>query len=182
MTEEYHKKIIIAKKLISDHFYTNQIRSSCLAQSYILYKFMMKLGLRTGGMSPFAVRPSVSGALPELIKGYIIAPMFKTYYGHFWVELDGVVHDVASDTYLRDFKGTPNLDDMLKLTRVISKEVPKEVKDEYNCADDSVIDGFEEKRDRCYKLCLEGRFLEDLKKNVSPSVFCKIKEIHDYLC
>ena len=167
MTEEYHKKIIIAKKLISDHFYTNQIRSSCLAQSYILYKFMMKLGLRTGS------------ALPELIKGYIIAPMFKTYYGHFWVELDGVVHDVASDTYLRDFKGTQNLDDMLKLTRVISKELPKEVKDEYNCADD---DGFEEKRDRCYKLCLEGRFLEDLKKNVSPSVFCKIKEIHDCLC
>ena len=69
--DNIQKRVNVVKNIIINYFYNNDIgKSSCLAQSYILYKFIYNLTFQ-------------HTTLPLLVKGYIINHTMKVYYGHF---------------------------------------------------------------------------------------------------
>ena len=67
--DNIEKRIDVVKNIIINYFYNNDIKSSCLAQSYILYKVIYDLTYQ-------------HTTLPLLVKGYIINHTMKVYYGH----------------------------------------------------------------------------------------------------
>jgi hypothetical protein len=155
--KDTEKKITIAKSIISTHFYENDIKGSCLAQSYILYKYMLKLNLA-----------------PTLVKGYIMDDIEKIYYGHFWVECNNILYDVATDTYLMYYDKNDHND--IKKHRRLSKQN----KTEYKCLD---MPFFEILRNMSYTKCLEGKFIDDMKEKSSfpPEIYSKIVDLYNTL-
>lgn len=151
------KKIRITKSIISAHFYENDIKGSCLAQSYLLYKYMLKINLA-----------------PILVKGYIIDDIEEIYYGHFWVECNNILHDVATDTYLMYYDKSDH-NDILKHRRLSKNPQTK-----YKCLD---MPFFEILRHASYNKCLDGKFIDDMKENssFSPEIYSKIVGVHNTL-
>ena len=81
-----NKRIDIVKNIIINYFYQNNIyKSYCLAQSYLLYRYILQLN-----------------GNPKLIKGYILNSLDQVYYSHFWVEYNNNIYDISTDTYLLD--------------------------------------------------------------------------------
>lgn len=137
--------------------------SSCLAQSYILYKYMSNTSKKSGGNPP------------KLIMGYIVNNQSKVYYGHFWVEWNGVIHDIATDTYLIDYD-TSLHSEIKRNMRILTKEKPSDK--EYTNIDNT---SFELTRTASYIMCMNDRFLEDVKNNAPNEIYIKIKSIYNQL-
>lgn len=153
------KRINIVKKIIIDYFYENNIhKSSCLAQSYLLYKYILELNENC-----------------KLIKGYIINHTDKVYYGHFWVEYNDIIYDISTETYLLDYE-LKHHNDIKNTRRILSKNIPDDILIKYKNIDNK---NFNKIRDESYTLCLENKFLEDVKKKAPFETFNKIKEIHN---
>ncbi len=141
-------KINIVKNIICDYFFKNDLKNSCLAQSYILYKWML-----------------LNNIDAKLIKGYIIDDINKTYWGHFWVENNNIIHDIATDTYLLYYD--INLYDNIMKHRKLSILIPST----YKCLDN---DNFENIRNKNYINCINDNFLIDVKQNATIFVYNKI--------
>lgn len=159
------KRIDIVSNIISNYFYDNDIwKSSCLAQSYILYKVIDNSTLKQ------SIRP-------ELVKGYIINHTDEIYYGHFWVEYNNCIYDIATQTYLLDYdKDIHN--EIKNNMRVLVKTIPKELKNKYTNMDNPF---FELMRNNSYLKCLNDKMLDDVKKLAPLEIYNKIKYIYDKL-
>lgn len=155
------EKIIIAKKEISNYFFENDIKSSCLAQSYLLYKYILQNITNNDNV--------------KLIKGFIVNNIDKIYYGHFWVEYNDIIYDIATDTYLLYHNN--NLHLQILNSRKLCKTLPKNIK-KYKCLDSSE---FESIRNDCYNKCLNGYFLQDIKINAPLEFYNKLLYIHNKL-
>lgn len=156
-----NKRINIVKKIISDYFYKNNIYiSSCLAQSYILYKYILN-----------------QNEICSLINGYIINHRDKVYYGHFWVEYNNMIYDIATETYLLDYE-LKHHSNIKNTRRILSKDIPTDILINYKNVDN---DNFDIIRDESYKMCIENKFLEDVEKKVPFEIFNKIKKIHNLI-
>lgn len=151
--------LLLRKQMISQFFHAFNIKSSCLAQSYILYKFLI-----------------FKGKVPKLIMGYIVNHPLRIYYGHFWVECDGETHDIATETYLLDYPESQHKE--IKEGRRIYKIVPRKVLRHYKNIDS---DGFEEKRKQSYDLCMNDQFLDDVRNNATPEMYKLIAIAYDKL-
>ena len=157
------KRIDIVKKIIMNYFYDNSIhKSSCLAQSYILYKYIYRF-------------TSNSTIIPNLIKGYIINNIEKVYYGHFWVEYNNNIYDIATDTYLLDYELKDH--DLIKNTRrILVKNINDDILNQYKNADNLLFNNI---RDKSFKMCMENNFLKDVKQKAPLEIYNKIKIIYD---
>tara|TARA_B100000745_G_scaffold211724_1_gene140297 strand:+ start:175 stop:672 length:498 start_codon:yes stop_codon:yes gene_type:complete len=158
------KRINIVQNIIRDYFYNNDMKSSCLTQSYILYKYIFDL-------------TNECNVRPILVKGYIINNVKKIYYGHFWVEYNDNIYDVATETYLLYY----NLDFHNKIKnnmRILVKTIPNEILHKYKNID---MPHFEEIRQDSYVMCMENKMLEDMRNKVPLEIYEKIKIIHDKL-
>ena len=157
------KRIDIVKKIIMNYFYDNRIhKSSCLAQSYILYKYIYSL-------------TSNSTIMPNLIKGYIINNIEKVYYGHFWVEYNNNIYDIATDTYLLDYALKDH--DLIKNNRrILVKNINDDILNQYKNADNLLFNNI---RDESFKMCMENNFLKDVKQKAPLEIYNKIKIIYD---
>jgi hypothetical protein len=163
--DNIEKRIDVVKNIISSYFYNNNIeKSSCLAQSYILYKVIYDLTLQ-------------QTTLPLLVKGYIINHTLKVYYGHFWVEYNDCIYDIGTQTYLLDYKIDKH-DEIKKKMRVLVKTIPEKLKHEYKNIDNP---NFEIIRNESYLRCMENKMLEDVKEKTPSEIYHKIKCIHDKL-
>jgi hypothetical protein len=151
MSSKDFKRITIAKNIIIQYFYDNNLKSSCLSQSYILYKYIQSLNIQA-----------------KLKKGYIIDNDNKIYWGHFWVECAGKVYDIATETFLK------YQNNLFKSKRELSDNAPSSK--EYICIDSA---GFEIIQKKAYIRCLDGEFINDLKENTDNITYLKIKEIYD---
>jgi hypothetical protein len=147
------KRINIVIKLIITYFYDNDIKSSCLAQSYLLYKYLTNINKN-----------------PKLIKGYIINDVNKFYYCHFWVECDNIKYDIATETYLLYYDIKHH--NKIRNDRVLSVNEPKNYKNIDNNNYNKIINN-------SFNQCLNNLFLEDVKQNTSEFVYYKIKNIYD---
>ena len=153
------KRINIVKKIIIDYFYENNIyKSSCLAQSYLLYKYILGLNENC-----------------KLIKGYIINHIEQVYYGHFWVEYNDLIYDISTETYLQDYELIYH-DDIKTKRRILSKNISNENLIKYQNIDNKYFDKI---RDESYMMCIENKFLEDVEKKAPFEIFNKIKKIHN---
>jgi len=163
--DNIEKRIDVVKNIIIDYFYNNNIgKSSCLAQSYILYKVICN--------STFQ-----HITLPLLVKGYIINHTMKCYYGHFWVEYNDCTYDIATQTYLLDYEIDKH-DEIKKNMRILVKTIPEELTYEYKNIDDPLFEMF---RNESYLRCMENKMLEDVKEKAPLEIYNKIKFIHDKL-
>lgn len=152
------KRINIVKKIIIDYFYKNNIyKSSCLAQSYLLYKYILNYNQNC-----------------QLIKGYIINHIDKLYYGHFWVEYNDIIYDLSTETYLLDyeFKYHHNI----KKRRILAKTITNDILLEYKNLDNK---NFDKIRDESYTMCIENKFLLDVQHKTPVDIFNKIKNIYN---
>jgi hypothetical protein len=154
-----NKRINIVKKIIIDYFYENNIyKSACLAQSYLLYKYILELNENC-----------------KLIKGYIINHTEQVYYSHFWIEYNDIIYDISTETYLQDYELIYH-DDIKTKRRILSKNISDEILIKYKNIDNIYFDKI---RDESYLMCIENKFLEDVEKKASFEIFNKIKEIHN---
>lgn len=153
------EKIQIVSNIIIKYFYDNCMHKSyCLAQSYLLYKY---------------IQNNVNNDIkPKLIKGFIINHKNKIFYRHFWVVYNNIIYDIATKSYLLDYPEFHR--EHIELNRVLTKSVPD--MSFYTNIDNS---SFELLRTRSYEMCLNDRFLEDVKNNAIPSVYDKIKYIYN---
>ena len=159
--DDNEKRINIVKNIIINYFYDNHIhKSSCLAQSYILYKYIL----------------TISKSLnPNLIKGYIINHIEKIYYGHFWIEYNDNIYDIATETYLLDYELKDH--NLIKNTmRVLIKNIPDDILCQYKNIDSQL---FNIVRDESYIMCMENKFLEDVKKIAPLEIYNKIEIIYN---
>jgi len=154
MTSKDCKRIDIVKNIIIDYFYENDLKSSCLSQSYILYKYIQSLNMQ-----------------PKLIKGYIIDKNNKIYWGHFWVEISDKVYDIATETYLKYQNNIHS-----KINRELSIATP--ISKEYKCIDKL---GFDIIKNNAYIRCINGEFFNDMKENTDYSTYLKIKKLYNKL-
>jgi len=160
--DNIEKRINVVKNIIINYFYNNNIyKSSCLAQSYILYKCIFDLTSQTS-------------ITPTLIKGYIINNIAKVYYGHFWVEYNNNIYDIATDTYLLDYK-LKDYDRIKNTMRILTKYIPNDILCEYKNIDNPL---FHIVRDKSYIMCMENKFLEDVKEKTSSEIYNKIEKIY----
>jgi len=159
------KRINIVKKIIINYFYNNNIYiSSCLAQSYILYKYLYNLIPQTH-------------ITPTLVKGYIINHIEKIYYGHFWVEYNDKIYDIATDTYLLGLGCGLNDYDRIKNTmRILIQNIPNDILCKYKNMDNPL---FNTVRNESYIMCMKNKFLEDVKKNAPEEIYNKIEIIYN---
>lgn len=164
--ETIEKRLCVITQLIVSYFYDNGLRSSCLAQSYLLYKVLHELTVQHDGMLH-----------PTLVKGYIVNHSEKVYYGHFWVELQGTVYDIATETYLLEYPFYLHNEIRTNL-RMLMKTIPNDLSQEYTNIDDP---SFEILRQQSYLKCLENKMLEDVREHVPLEIYNKIKYIHDKL-
>ena len=158
---DINKRINIVKNIIIDYFFENNIHiSSCLAQSYILYKYIIGLDENC-----------------NLIKGYIINHIEKIYYGHFWVEYNDIIYDVSTETYLKDYELVFHND--IKINRrILSKNISNEIVKTYQNIDTTYFDKI---RDESYIMCIKNKFLEDVWEKAPQEIYNKIKYIHNRL-
>ena len=157
--ENKEKRINSVKNIIVNYFYQNDIyKSSCLAQSYLLYKYMLQLNYK-----------------PKLIKGYIINNVDQIYYGHFWIENNNDIYDISTDTYLLDYKLEYH-SEIKNNMRILSKEISSEIFKKYKNIDAPLFDII---RNKSYNMCMKDRFLEDVNKNAPKEIYEKIKYIYD---
>ena len=162
--DNIEKRIGVVKNIIINYFYNNDIwKSSCLAQSYILYKVIYNL--------------TFQHPIPLLVKGYIINHTMKVYYGHFWVEYNGCIHDIATDTYLLNYEKDKHAD-IKNNMRVLVKTIPEILTHKYKNIDNPF---FEPIRNESYLMCMENKFLEDVKEKASFEIYNKINFIYDKL-
>ena len=162
--DNIEKRIGVVKNIVINYFYNNDIwKSSCLAQSYILYKVIYNL--------------TFQHTIPLLVKGYIINHTMKVYYGHFWVEYNGCIHDIATDTYLLNYEKDEHAD-IKNNMRVLVKTIPDILTHKYKNIDNPF---FEPIRNESYLMCMENKFLEDVKEKTSFEIYNKIKFIYDKL-
>jgi hypothetical protein len=150
------------KQSISRCFHSSGIKSACLAQSYMLYEFLKQLTKEKEHQ-------------PKLVMGYIINTAVKIYYGHFWVEYNGIVHDVATDTYLMDYDIQEH-SHIKKNMRILSKKTP--IDKIYKNIDNP---SHELTRTASYIMCMNNKFLEDVKHNAPPEIYKEIKRIFERL-
>jgi hypothetical protein len=152
MSSKDFKRIVIVKIIIIDYFYENNIVSSCLAQSYILFKYIQSLNIQA-----------------KLKKGYIIDNENQIYWGHFWVECVDEIYDIATETFLKY-----NNNFFRNNKRHLSDKPP--LSKEYKCIDNI---GFDIIQQRAYIRCINGEFMDDLKQYTDDIIYLKIKRIHD---
>ena len=158
------KRIDIVKNIITNYFYNNDIwKSSCLAQSYILYKVIYNL--------------TFHHTIPLLIKGYIINHTRKVYYGHFWVEYNGCIYDISTETYLLNYEKDKH-DEIKNNMRILVKTIPEKLKHKYKNVDHPLFGII---RNESYLICMENKFLEDVKEKAPFEIYKKIKFIYDKL-
>ncbi len=163
--DNIEKRVDVVKNIIINYFYNNNIgKSSCLAQSYILYKVIYNLTFQ-------------HTTLPSLVKGYIINHTMKVYYGHFWVEYNNIVYDIATETYLLDYEIDKH-NEIKNNMRILVKTIPEELKYKYTNLDDPL---FEIIRNESYLMCMENKMLEDVKAKAPLEIYNKIKFIYDKL-
>jgi len=159
------KRINIVENIITNYFYDNDIhKSSCLAQSYILYKYICNL------IPQNAINPI-------LVKGYIINHEAKIYYGHFWVEYGDNIYDIATETYLLNYELKCH-DKIRSTMRILVKNIPNNILHKYKNLDHPL---FQIIRDTSFKMCMENKFLEDVKEKAPIDIYEKIKKIYDKL-
>lgn len=142
------------KNAITSYFRNNQLLSQRLPQAYILYHALKK-----------------NGKHPKLIMGYLVNHHLMVYYLHYWVELDGDVHDIIGESYN-------------KVAYKLSSEVEVREKlsihmlDNYINMDSSAL---ENKRIKSFTACTNGLFFEDLHATASTETYKKIRAIYDGL-
>lgn len=139
------------KHCITTYFRSNNLLSQRLPQAYILYNSLQK-----------------DGKNPTLFMGYLVNHDLLLYYIHYWVELDGVVHDIIGESY--NMRLTKEVDLRLELSIHIL--------DNYINMDSPAI---ENKREASYKACMRGMFFEWLSASVNPDVYEKIMGIYNKL-
>lgn len=139
------------KHCITSYFRSNNLLSQRLPQAYILYKSLQNAGKQ-----------------PILHMGYLVNHQLLLYYIHYWIELDGEIHDIIGESY-----NTP-----------LTKEVELKLKlsihilDTYINMDSSVV---ENKRISSYDACMRGMFFECLNAMVTPEIYEKIMVIYNKL-
>jgi hypothetical protein len=139
------------KHCITTYFRSNNLLSQRLPQAYILYRSLQ-----------------TSGKEPTLFMGYLVNHDLLLYYIHYWVELDGVVHDIIGESY--NMRLTKEVDLRLNLSIHIL--------DTYINMDSAAI---EQKRSTSYHSCMRGMFFEWLSASVNPDVYEKIMAIYNKL-
>jgi len=142
------------KHEISSYFFNHNILSQRLPQVYILYKTLQK-----------------NGEHPEIVMGYLVNHKLSLYYIHFWIELDGKMHDIISETYN---KITHTLHPEAELIRQLTIEIL----DTYINMDSILL---EKLRITSFRACLCGQFLENLSETTTSEVYYKIQTIYDKL-
>lgn len=161
--DNIEKRIDIVKNMIIYYFRNYDIyKSSCLAQSYILYKYIYDLTIGTTNK-------------PILVKGYIINHIDKLYYGHFWVEYNNNILDIATETYLLDYE-LKDRNIIKNNMRILVKNIPNDILAQYENIDDPF---FYLVRNKSFKMCMENKFLEDVKDKAPPEIYEKIKIIYE---
>lgn len=163
--DNIEKRINIVKNIIINYFYNNGIwQSSCLAQSYILYKVICNLTFQ-------------HTTSPLLVKGYIINHTSKVYYGHFWVEYNDCIYDIATETYLLNYEIDKH-NEIKNNMRILVKKIPENLKCKYENIDNPL---FEIIRNESYLMCMENKMLEDVREKAPLEIYNKIKFIYDKL-
>jgi hypothetical protein len=107
----------------------------------------------------------------------VINHTMKCFYGHFWIEYNDCIYDIATETYLLDY-AIDKHDEMKKNMRILVKSIPEKLKHEYKNIDDPL---FEIIRNESYLRCMENKMLEDVKEKAPLEIYNKIKFIHDKL-
>jgi len=142
------------KREISSYFFNHNMLSQRLPQVYILYKSLQKIGEH-----------------PKIVMGYLVNHNLSLYYIHYWVELDGNIHDIISESYN---KITHTLHPEAELIRRLSIEML----DTYINMDSILL---EKKRTSSFNACLNGLFLEDLNETTTSHIHHKITILYDKL-
>jgi hypothetical protein len=142
------------KHEISSYFSNHNMLSQRLPQVYILYKSLQK-----------------NGNQPEIVMGYLVNHTLSLFYIHYWVELNGKIHDIISESYN---KTTHTLHPEAELIRQLSIEIL----DTYLNMDSILL---EKKRISSFRACLCGLFLENLNETTNPIIYRKIKTLYDKL-
>ena len=142
------------KHEISSYFLNHNILSQRLPQVFILYKSLQQ-----------------NGEQPKIVMGYLVNHVLSLYYIHFWIELDGKIHDIISESYN---KITHTLYPDAELIRRLSIEIL----DTYLNMDSFLT---EKKREISFNACMNDRFLEDLNETTSPIIYRKIQTLYNKL-
>jgi len=159
--DNIEKRINNVKNIIINYFYKNNIhQSSCLAQSYILYKYIYNL---------------TSHYTPILVKGYIINHIEKIYYGHFWIEYNDNIYDIATETYLLDYE-KEDYDKIKNNMRILVKNISNDILCQYKNIDNHYFNII---RDESFVYCLQNKFLEDVKEKAPLEIYNKIEIIYN---
>jgi hypothetical protein len=142
------------KHSISTYFAGHNMLSQRLSQVYILYRSLQK-----------------NGEHPELIMGHLVNHTLSLYYIHYWVVLDGNIHDIIGESYN-------------KVAHTLNKEVELVTRLSIHVLDayinmDSLF--LEEKRMSGFRDCVNGKFADNLIKTTTTSVYDKIMTLYNNL-
>lgn len=142
------------KHSISTYFAGNNLLSHRLSQVYILYRSLQK-----------------NGEQPELTMGHLVNHTLSLYYIHYWIVLDGVIHDIIGESYN-------------KVAYTLNKEVELVTRLSIHVLDtyinmDSLF--LEEKRISSFRECINGRFADNLITTTNTSVYDKIMTLYNNL-
>ena len=146
-----HLNVKEIKHCITEYFRSNNLLSQRLPQAYILYKSLQHIGKE-----------------PTLFMGYLVNHELMLYYIHYWVELDGEVHDIIGESY--NVQLTKEVELRLKLSIHIL--------DTYINMDSVAT---EQKRASSYHASMRGMFFESLNAMVTPDIYEKIMVIYNKL-
>ena len=139
---------------ISSYFFNHNMLSQRLPQVYILYKSLQH-----------------NGEQPAIVMGYLVNHKLSLYYIHYWVELDGNIHDIISESYN---KITYTLHPEAELIRCL----PIEMLDTYINMDSIIL---EKKRASSFSACMNGMFFENLNETTTPVIYYKIQSLYNNL-
>jgi hypothetical protein len=142
------------KNDISSYFFNHNMLSQRLPQVYILYKSLQ-----------------YNGEQPEIVMGYLVNHKLSLYYIHYWVELDGNIHDIISESYNKIIY---TLHPDAELIRRLSIEML----DTYLNMDSFHI---EQKRTSSFSACMNGMFFEDLNKTTTSIIYNQIQLLYNNL-
>ncbi|XWV26657.1 putative orfan [Tupanvirus soda lake] len=122
--------------IIVSYFVKYKLNSACLAQSFFLYDILKKYNI-----------------LSKIIKGFVVIPEKKIYYGHFWIETwDNIILDPGTKTFNKLFITT--------YKRKIVKKISKNIKRKYVNID---MQDFEKIRSESLNMALNGNFWNDVQ-------------------
>lgn len=142
------------KHIISTYFRGNNLLSQRLPQVYILYKSLKKIGEH-----------------PKIFMGYLVNHTLMLYYIHYWIELDGEIHDIIGESYNK-------IAHALSHTAELKQELPINILDTYINMDSIPI---EKKRMESYQSCINGTFFEHMASISTPEICEKITTIYNTL-